>query len=269
MTSDTKAIEESIKIALDAADAATNVTDEFAQIAKNYSAVEDKVKKMHKNSTIVFVSSAAASLIAVLVASMMYYRTMETMETSNNTSLEALVIFAENVDKLSMATSALETALDEQDQLLETTVAANETLERIEKQQELGALVTRDGLVDISAKNEASVSKISSEVLEKIDVDLASQTETIAAAMEKIERAQSELKLAIMGLDGSKIDGGAAKPEMVNKVEAILMLQREISAKITAMNSPAPRTRKAAPAPKAKAVKSQPKPRADDPITFP
>ena len=100
MSSDIKSVEDSIKIALDAADVATNVTDGFARITKDYSAVESEVKKVYRSATIVFVSSVAASLIAVVVASMMYYRTMESMQTANNTSLEALVIFAENVDKL-------------------------------------------------------------------------------------------------------------------------------------------------------------------------
>ena len=128
MSAGTKSVEDSIKIALDAADAATNVTDEFVRITNDYSAMEGKVKKMYRNATIIFVSSAAASLIAVLVASMMYYRTIETMETSNNTSLEALIIFAENVDKLAAATTALDVSVAEQEQLREATAAANEAL---------------------------------------------------------------------------------------------------------------------------------------------
>ena len=36
MSSDIKSVEDSIKIALDAADVATNVTDEFARITKDY-----------------------------------------------------------------------------------------------------------------------------------------------------------------------------------------------------------------------------------------
>lgn len=266
MSADTKSVEDSIKIALDAADVATNVTDEFARITSDYSAVEGKVKKMYRNATIIFVSSAAASLIAVLVASMMYYRTMETMETSNNTSLEALVIFAENVDKLAAATTALDVSLAEQEQLLEATAAANEALARIENQQELNAAQTRDGLVDLSETNIASVSQFSSGVLNKIDVDLVTQTETITAALAQIELAQSQLMETVMAEGSTEQAGQAMGPEMAAKVEAILMLQREISAKITAANSPPPRTR-TAPKPKTKATKPQPK--TDEPITYP
>ncbi len=127
MSADTKAVEEGIKIALDAADAATNVTQEFARIKQDYVAVEGELKKIYRNATIVFASSAAASLIAVVAASMMYYRTIETMETSNNTSLEALVIFAENVDKLAAATTALDAAMAKQDVLAKQSTAAGDT----------------------------------------------------------------------------------------------------------------------------------------------
>ena len=161
MSSDIKSVEDSIKIALDAADVATNVTDEFARITKDYSAVESEVKKVYRSATIVFVSSVAASLIAVVVASMMYYRTMESMQTANNTSLEALVIFAENVDKLAASTTTLDEAMQDQEKLMTATEAANETLARIEAQQELNATETQDGLNDMTETNLASVSQFS------------------------------------------------------------------------------------------------------------
>jgi hypothetical protein len=54
--------------------------------------------------------------------------------------------------------------------------------------------------------------------------------------------------------------------EVTTKLEAILMLQREISAKITAANSPPPRTRTA---PKVKPKTAPTRPKVDDPISFP
>ena len=188
------------------------------------------------------------------------------METSNNTSLEALIIFAENVDKLAAATTALDVSVAEQEQLREATAAANEALARIENQQELNAAQTRDGLVDLSETNIASVSQFSSGVLNKIDVDLVTQTETITAALAQIELAQSQLMETVMAEGSTEQAGQAMGPEMAAKVEAILMLQREISAKITAANSPPPRTR-TAPKPKPKATK--PRPKTDEPITYP
>ena len=264
--SDIKAIEDSIKIALDAADVATNVTDEFAGITKEYSAVEGEVKKIYRSATIVFVSSIAASLIAVVVASMMYYRTMESMETANNTSLEALVIFAENVDKLAASTTALDLSMKEQDNLVGATEAANETLARIESQQEFNATSTRNALNDMSETSQASVSQFSSSILDKIDLDLASHSEVITAALTQLELAQSKLMESVAEQGGT--DEGIKTPlsEVTSKIEAILMLQREISAKITAVTSPKARSRKAT---KTKPKSIKPRRKVDEPIKFP
>lgn len=270
MSSDIKAVEDSIKIALDAADVATNVTDEFARITKEYSAVESQVKKIYGSATIVFISSVIASLIAVVAASMMYYRTMESMETANNTSLEALVIFAENVDKLAASTTALDQSMVEQANLIAAIDAANETLARIESQQELTPTSTRDALTEMSETNLASVSQFSSSVLDKIDSDLASHSEVITAALTQLELAQSRLMEAvtIQGNAGESVKTPIS--EVTAKIEAILMLQREISAKITAANSPPPRSRKAAKSKtKTKSGSVNSRPKVDEAIKFP
>ena len=266
MSSDIKSVEDSIKIALDAADVATNVTDEFARITKDYSAVESEVKKIYRSATIVFVSSVAASLIAVVVASMMYYRTMESMETANNTSLEALVIFAENVDKLAASTTTLDEAMQEQEKLMTAAEDANEALARIEAQQEANATVTQDGLSDMTETNLASVSQFSSSVLDKIDSDLANHSESITAAIAQLELAQAQLIEAFAAQETANSGAQTPMAEVTTKIEAILMLQREISAKITAANSPPPRTRTA---PKTKSKTATPRPKVDDPISFP
>ena len=272
MSSDTKAVEDSIKIALDAADVATNVTDEFARITKEYSAVESQVKKIYGSATIVFISSVIASLIAVVAASMMYYRTMESMETANNTSLEALVIFAENVDKLAASTTALDQSMVEQANLIAAIDAANETLARIESQQELTPTSTRDALTEMSETNLASVSQFSSSVLDKIDSDLASHSEVITAALTQLELAQSRLMEAvtIQGSAGESVKTPIS--EVTAKIEAILMLQREISAKITAAHSPPPRSREAAKSRTKTKIKSgsvNSRPKVDEAIKFP
>ena len=265
MTTQTKAVEEGIKIALDAADAATNVIDEFARIKQDYSAVEGEVKKLYKNATIVFASSAAASLIAVIAASMMYYRTMETMETSNNTSLEALVIFAENVDKLALATTSLDEALTKQSEMSETAEATNIAVSRIEESQAEAQAITAEGLAELSETTTAVVSQFSTAMLEKFDADLAQQTDTISQALDSLEAAQSALSASLAAQDNPSSADAAPNKELTAKLETVLMLQREISAKITAANSPPPKSRKR-PTPTATA---KPRRTSDAPITFP
>ena len=101
----TPTIEDSIKTALDAADAAITVSSEFDQIRNDYTKTRVEVKAINRQVMIVFVSSLAASVLAVTAAGLIYFRTMSEMETTNATSLEALVICAENVDRLAAATT--------------------------------------------------------------------------------------------------------------------------------------------------------------------
>ena len=54
MNQQINAMQESIKIALDAADAATDVTSEYKKIKNEYMKAEQKVKEIHKYTTIVF-----------------------------------------------------------------------------------------------------------------------------------------------------------------------------------------------------------------------
>ena len=57
MSSEISTIEESIKIALDAADAATDITSEYNGIKKQNQKLEAEVKKVYMYTTIIFGSS--------------------------------------------------------------------------------------------------------------------------------------------------------------------------------------------------------------------
>ena len=65
MNQQINAMQESIKIALDAADAATDVTSEYKRIKNEHIKAEQKVKEIHKYTTIVFSSSIATAVIAI------------------------------------------------------------------------------------------------------------------------------------------------------------------------------------------------------------
>ena len=108
MSEMTTNVEDSIKIALDAADTATSAASEFDRIRVENGVVREDMKRVYRKVTIVFASALAGAVVSLLGASVIYYKTLSGMETANNTSLEALVIFAENVDKLTAAVSSVE-----------------------------------------------------------------------------------------------------------------------------------------------------------------
>ena len=54
MSVDTNSVHESIKLALDAADAATDVTTEYNRVKRDHRNLEASVKQIHRYTTIIF-----------------------------------------------------------------------------------------------------------------------------------------------------------------------------------------------------------------------
>ena len=124
MSTEYNAVQESIKIALDAADAATDVTSEYNKTKREHKKLEASVKSVHRFSIIIFASSMVAAVAALLFAGMIYFRTMSELSTMTTTSREALVVFAENVEGVNEALEKMKGALETQ----QTLVGQNETL---------------------------------------------------------------------------------------------------------------------------------------------
>ena len=114
MSAELETIEESIKIALDAADAATDITSEYNKVKREHKKLEAKVKQIHRYTTIIFGSSIVASIVAIGFSSVLYFKSMSDLSVMTTTNREALVIFAENVDALKETTNNLKMAMDNQ-----------------------------------------------------------------------------------------------------------------------------------------------------------
>jgi hypothetical protein len=124
MSTDYNAVQESIKIALDAADAATDVTAEYNKIRRDHKKLENSMKQSQRFISIIFASSIAAAIAALVFAGLIYFRTLSELSTMTTTSREALIVFAENVDNMNSSLERLEVSLETQTEL----VSLNETL---------------------------------------------------------------------------------------------------------------------------------------------
>ena len=125
MNQQVNAMQESIKIALDAADAATDVTSEYKRIKNEYLRAEQKVKEIHKYTTIVFSSSIATAIIAIILTGLLYFKSLSELEEMTSTSKEALVVFAENVENVNKAVDDMNSSLSKHTDL----VNANEQIQ--------------------------------------------------------------------------------------------------------------------------------------------
>ena len=76
MSSELNSVQESIKLALDAADAATDVTSEYSQVKREHKKLESKVSQIHKYTTITFVTAMAAAVAGIGFSAVLYFKTL-------------------------------------------------------------------------------------------------------------------------------------------------------------------------------------------------
>ena len=133
MAGELNSVQESIKLALDAADAATDVTSEYNKIKSENKKLEASVKQIHKFTTIIFGVSILAAIIGLSLTALIYSRTMNELTAMTSTSREALVVFAENVEGVKTALQDLEKGIDEQAKILETNNAIVESINNLDK----------------------------------------------------------------------------------------------------------------------------------------
>jgi len=192
---DTKmeAVQESIKLALDAADAATDVTSEYNKVKKAHALLEAKVKQIHKYTTVVFLSSIVSGLAVIIFSAILFMQSSNKLTNMTETSREALVVFAENVDGVNASLKNLDTAIKKQGDLLEINEKLVITLDKIEKRVQKSnentvgelQLITKTLIDEISKNTKANIAnnnKLNTN-LEKLN---KSNSRTISNAIQQI-----------------------------------------------------------------------------------
>ena len=192
---DTKmeAVQESIKLALDAADAATDVTSEYNKVKKAHALLEAKVKQIHKYTTVVFLSSIVSGLAVIIFSAILFMQSSNKLTNMTETSREALVVFAENVDGVNASLKNLDTAIKKQGDLLEINEKLVITLDKIEKRVQKSnentvgelQLITKTLIDEISKNTQANIANN-----KKLNVNLEklnkSNSKTISNAIQQI-----------------------------------------------------------------------------------
>ena len=192
---DTKmqAVQESIKLALDAADAATDVTSEYNKVKKAHALLEAKVKQIHKYTTVVFLSSIISGLVVIVASAFLFMQSSDKLTNMTETSREALVVFAENVDGVNASLKNLDNAIKKQGDLLAINEKLVLTLEKVEKRVQKANENTVDELQVITKAliNELNKnSQVSIENNKKLSENLVklnrSNSKTISKAIQQI-----------------------------------------------------------------------------------
>ena len=226
MSTEYNAVQESIKIALDAADAATDVTSEYNKTKREHKKLEASVKSVHRFSIIIFTSSMVAAVAALLFASLIYFRTMSELSTMTTTSREALVLFAENVDGVNDSLNKMKGALDTQ----KTLVGQNETL--INELVGLRDIISRSnetmmtGMESTSTSIANSNNQMASSITAGIANELGAQTNRMVKELNELSKtnAKSLDQMTKSVSDSKNLDG------LVANQKTIVLLLGELSA---------------------------------------
>ncbi|MAI84271.1 MAG: hypothetical protein CMM91_04985 [Rickettsiales bacterium] len=190
MNTELNTMQESIKIALDAADAATDVTSEYKRMKNEYIKAEQKVKEIHKYTTIIFSTAIATAIIAILLTGLLYFKSLSELENMTNTSREALVVFAENVEAVNVAVKNMNESLERHTDLVNTNAEIKDKL------FQLGQAINKndDKLMISLSKEISNLSKMVSSALKEESLKLTqniNENEVVTSA--KVSKAIDKL----------------------------------------------------------------------------
>jgi len=266
-------IEESITVALDAADTAATVTEEFNGIKEQFEVVNIQAKRIYQSVLIIFVSSIIAACVSGIAAFTIYFKSLSELDTSNRMAIESIAIFTERVGALETAMATIETNTKNQetiqntlDTLQDAALKASDDVasadQRYNQAIKIGVTETERLINQFTT---STLSKLSDQVSED-----TAELRSLVAEMQKLaevspDEAPSQAPEIKPEIDISTPVEVGKLDELKVKFDEMLLLQKEIAAKLLEMERKA-RT----PAKTAKVTKkpTQTK-KAENPLKFP
>ena len=236
-----KALEETSKVALDAADAATRAAEEIHGVKNEYEGLLKANRGVLRSLSIALVSAAIGLILAVVASALVYYKSRAQFEKSDEMLLQAVAVFAENVDELTLAQTNLNTLIETQNDLRNEIGLARKSLDTVPAKidETLATL-----LPEVSKALDASQAAIEESVTSSTEQAVADLSQKFTVVFDKVESISVLLEQAISEA-ASSTEVNTTKPnedtdtsayELVNvqsDLEQIILLQKELSAKIT------------------------------------
>jgi hypothetical protein len=236
-----KALEETSKVALDAADAATRAAEEIHGVKKEYEGLLKSNRGVLRGLSIALVSAAVGLLVAVGASALVYYKSRAQFEKSDEMLLQAVAVFAENVDELTLAQTNLNSLIETQNDLRNEIGLARKSLDTVPAKidETLATLLPK-----ISSAVDASQVAIEESVTASTELAMADLSQKFTVVFDEVEAISVLLEQAISNATSSTevtttkpdADTATSAYELVNvqsDLEQIILLQKELSAKIT------------------------------------
>ena len=236
-----KALEETSKVALDAADAATRAAEEIHSVKKEYEGILNANRGVLRGLSIALISAVIGLLVAVGASALVYYKSRAQFEKSDEMLLQAVAVFAENVDELTLAQSNLNTLIETQNDLRNEIGLARKSLDTIpgEIDERLTTILPK-----VSNAVDASQTAIEEAVTVRTELAMADLSQKFTVVFDEVEAISLLLEQAIFNANSAKevnttapdAGSGESTYKLLNvqsDLEQIILLQKELSAKIT------------------------------------
>jgi hypothetical protein len=196
MASEFNSVQESIKLALDAADAATDVTSEYSQVKRDHKKLEKKVSQIHRYTTITFVSAISAAVIALAFSATLYFKSISELKLMTTTNRQGLIVFSENIETLNNVLAELKVSLSKQEELIKLNRESTSQIGELKK---------------VMAEGSASIVAQLQKTGDGIDVSTTALGESLKAAVITQNKAMTNsFKVTLTSLESSVLKSVAA-----------------------------------------------------------
>lgn len=207
MASEFNSVQESIKLALDAADAATDVTSEYSQVKREHKKLEKKVSQIHRYTTITFVSAISAAVIALAFSATLYFKSISELKLMTTTNRQGLIVFSENIETLNNVLAELKVSLSKQEELIKLNRESTTQIGELKK---------------VMAEGSASIVAQLQKTGEGIDVSTSALGESLKAAVITQNKAMiNSFKVTLTSLESSVLKSVAAIDKKIASNKAL------------------------------------------------
>ncbi|MDC1051273.1 hypothetical protein OAQ76_00940 [bacterium] len=207
MASEFNSVQESIKLALDAADAATDVTSEYSQVKREHKKLEKKVSQIHRYTTITFLSAISAAVIALAFSATLYFKSISELKLMTTTNRQGLIVFSENIETLNNVLAELKVSLSKQEELIKLNRQSASQIGELKK---------------VMAEGSASIVAQLQKTGDGIDVSTTALGESLKAAVITQNKAMiNSFKVTLTSLESSVLKSVAAIDKKIASNKAL------------------------------------------------
>ena len=113
MTTPSADLENSIRLALEAAEAANDTAEEVARLSSDTQAAAQRLDSFAKTMKPIVVGTLIGAVVSVAIGGLVYFRTLSDMRTTSATQIEALTLFSKSVTDLQAQVDIVKTMADQ------------------------------------------------------------------------------------------------------------------------------------------------------------